>query len=608
MNLRKNGNFRVMVCAAIAALLTACGGSDDPNSLQKYYKQTVTWNACDPTILGVTNEETTLAWSEVKDAVRCAFIKAPMDWFNPDRGDVVLSMMRMAATTPAHRKGAYLLNPGGPGSDGLKLAFRFFMAFKDSNPDNPQGAKQLQLLDEYDMIGFSPRGVGASTRLECGSNELTKKTNSDPATWDTAENISNVVYNNQKKAEACLKNPLTPYINSEATARDMELMRSLLGDEKLNYIGYSYGTWLGSWYANLFPDRVGKMLLDSSVDFTTTFEQAVNYSQPAARQELFDEFMAPYAVKYDSLFGLGQTVAEVQAIPPSLDPVLHRLLGAQLSSFGYKRVDFGNYIAALAVIKGLDVILKSVPDTSNELLVNKLIAGYVFVDTEEEFNQRLQDSASDIYDSYLGIKYGSLGYGESISLEPSDATYTAISCNDATAVTDSSTWLNAVRQQAQTYPLFFSNTLEIHTCAYWGGPRVKQPDIAPMKPLNLLFVQSQYDGATYTKGASKFFAQLPNARRVYVANEFAHGVYPYGDNCVDPNVTAYLLGETLAVRELVCQGKPQNLDDDEEEVSNQKFRSNRKLGGNESQVYRNPASTRRLLDEFRRGIAPAKPL
>lgn len=91
------------------------------------------------------------------------------------------------------------------------------------------------------MVGFSPRGTGASPRLQCATNELMKDVEFAP-TSRNAQNTANMLYNARKIAEACQKNPLTPFINSEATARDMDLIRGLLGDEKPNYVGYSYGT------------------------------------------------------------------------------------------------------------------------------------------------------------------------------------------------------------------------------------------------------------------------------------------------------------------------------------------------------------------------------
>ncbi len=133
-----------------------------------------------------------------------------------------------------------VFNPGGPGGDDLSNALHLFDAFLGSKPLDQLGGMQLRLLDEYDMIGFSPRGLGTSTRFNCGSNEFLHliDNSTDGA---KPENLAKRDYNSQKIAQACKKNPLASFINSNATAQDMDVLRSILGDEKLNYLGYSYG-------------------------------------------------------------------------------------------------------------------------------------------------------------------------------------------------------------------------------------------------------------------------------------------------------------------------------------------------------------------------------
>ena len=246
-------------CLTVWALaLAACGGSDGtspPDPLQPYRAQVVQWTECDPGILGHPSDAMNALRGSQR--LRCALVRAPLDWGNPAHGDITLAVMRLAAGKPEARRGALLFNPGGPGVDGLNLTFRLWDAFAGSSPADAQGARQLRLLDEYDMVGFSPRGVGASTQLQCGTNEPSRFVDYSVTGWDTPGNLANVHYNGRKTAEACQKNPLTPYINTDATARDMDLLRGLLGDDKLNYVGYSYGTWLGAWYAACSPRRWG---------------------------------------------------------------------------------------------------------------------------------------------------------------------------------------------------------------------------------------------------------------------------------------------------------------------------------------------------------------
>jgi pimeloyl-ACP methyl ester carboxylesterase len=573
---------------AALATLAACGGSggDTPDPLQTYRTQTVQWTACDPTILGERDDS--LDTLQPTGRLLCAQVRAPMDWSQPGRGDISLTLMRLAAGTPAKRRGALFFNPGGPGIDGLFLTFRLWKAFADSDAANAQGARQLRLLDEYDMVSFSPRGTGASTQLHCATNELKRFVDVSAAGWDTPENIANARYNDRKSAEACLKNPLTPYISTDATARDLDLLRSLLGDDKLNYLGYSYGTWLGAWYANLFPEKVGRMVLDSSMDFTSRFEEA-SLAQPPVRQRLFDEVLAPYAVRHATAFGLGTTTAEVRAVLPGLGPRVQQLLGDRLNGLSNRRDDAESYLAAISAARALDAVLQAAAPSATAAEVWQMLAAQVFDPADAAHDAAVRNAATALFNKYRATWMEP--QPESIALPPDDAVYWAVQCNDTSATTDPAAWAALVRGIRDQAPIFFGGNYH-NLCAYWGGPTVRKPGLEAMQPLPVLFVQSQYDAATATDGATRFFAQLPQARRVYVAGEYQHGIYPYDDACVDPQVTDYLLGEAPAQRETVCPGKPLLRDAAVQQKSASATPS----------AYRNPEKARALIDAFKRGL------
>lgn len=582
---------RWLVATGLIAALGGCGGSS-PDPLDEYRTQAVQWGECDPTILGRPIEG--LGVVPLAGRLQCAQVRAPMDWSAPQRGDVSLAVMRMAAGRPEVRRGALFFNPGGPGIDGLFMTLRLWTAFADSNPANPQGARQLRLLDEYDMVGFSPRGVGASTRLSCATNELMRFVDYSAAGWDTPENIANAHYNGRKQAEACARNPLTPYINTDATARDMDLLRGLLGDEKLNYLGYSYGTWLGAWYASLFPEKVGRMVLDSATDFSATTEQML-HGQPPARQRLFDEVLAPYAARHPDFFRLGANEAEVRAAIPRLAPRVQGVLAPHLNGLGYLRKNAADYLIHIAAAQGLDAALRSVPDAADTDAVRGALALHPFAPGDLQHDAQLRELAWQLYGSYRGTWLNPVV--ENIQLD--EATGIAIRCNDTPSTTDPALWLAKVRNMAQQAPMYFTGLLALNACTFWTGPSVSKPDPAAMQQLPVLFVQSQYDAATNTDDANRFFAQLPGARRVYVAGDFQHGVYPYSDACVDPKVTAHLLGETPAQRETTCQGKP--LEGEEPAAG---AVSEAKAADSTPPVYKNPEKARALIDQFKRGLVP----
>ena len=191
--------------------------------------------------------EQTLEWSGCHDVFECTTVTAPLDWANPSDGEIELSLIRNRAEG-GEAVGSLLVNPGGPGSSGVALV-RDSVAFAVSDP----------VRAVYDVVGFDPRGVGDSTAVRCFDAE-----DMDAYLFDIPENPrgsdaweEEVTTANREFAEACDANSdgILPFITTENAARDMDLLRAVLGDQKLNYLGYSYGTFLGATYADLYPDR-----------------------------------------------------------------------------------------------------------------------------------------------------------------------------------------------------------------------------------------------------------------------------------------------------------------------------------------------------------------
>ena len=579
----------------VIATVAGCGGgSTQPDPLQVYRQQTLNWTACDPNVAGPRSPKVLEAWERAGDRLQCSTMRVPMDWAKPDRSDLVVGLMRLPATDPSQRRGALVFNPGGPGDDGQTFALKFFSAFGLSNPASEQGALQLRLLATYDMVGFSPRGVGASSRLQCATNEISRPV-VPLSMGDSAATFANADYNDRKAAEACLKNPVAPFINTEDTARDMDLLRELLGEAKFNYFGTSYGTWLGTWYANLFPDKVGRMVLDSVVDYSSPF-QSTFFNQPQARQTLNDDIFLPYAARHSDYFQLGSNPADIAARVNALSPQLRGVMGGVLSVEVYTRGSEDVYLATLSAAQWVDQTLASLPDPSSKTAWNAALRAKVFVADDSVRNQVVGKQAVALIDAYLNTFWNTAP--SSIQLDASRATYWAVICNDDVAITDPLAWHARLLGIAQSAPLH-TNTENL--CVYWGGPRVAKPSLAGMKGLDVLMVQSQYDAATATVGANKFFAQLPNARRVYVPGEFAHGVFPYSDTCVDSTVVRYLLGETPMVRETTCAAHPLTQDAAALQAKAQRQGATGRAGV-QPPTYLHPKEAQELIDSFKEGI------
>lgn len=200
----------------------------------------------------------TLDWSDCGGGFDCTTVTAPLDWSDPAAGEIELSVIRSRAASGAPI-GSLLTNPGGPGASGVAL-IRDSLSF----------AVRSALSDAYDVIGFDPRGVGESTAVTCyGPAEMDAYLfDLVPAARGTQAWQDELTRRNAAFGQACEQNSggILPYITTDNSARDMDLLRAVLGDAKLNYLGYSYGTFLGATYAKLYPERVGRLVLDGAID------------------------------------------------------------------------------------------------------------------------------------------------------------------------------------------------------------------------------------------------------------------------------------------------------------------------------------------------------
>ena len=212
-----------------------------PTGFASYYAQTIDWKAC--------------------GTLQCATIQAPMDWSDPTSAPISLAMIRSLATGKTVL-GSLLVNPGGPGGSGVDLL--------SNGSFLPTVGADLKAA--YDIVSFDPRGVGRSSAVKCldapGMDTL------NAATFDFSKDsevtAAEALYGSF--AAACQQNtgPLLAHVDTVSAARDMDLMRAVLGDATLTYLGYSYGTQLGATYAELFPTKVGRMVLDGAIDPTQT--------------------------------------------------------------------------------------------------------------------------------------------------------------------------------------------------------------------------------------------------------------------------------------------------------------------------------------------------
>jgi pimeloyl-ACP methyl ester carboxylesterase len=226
------------------------GLTTTPKTLEEFYAQTPLWSDCEG-----NNTE-----------ARCGFIQVPLNWSKPEQGAIKIAVAINPANDP--NNAPYLLmNPGGPGSSGHE----WITDYLDS-----LGTPQLR--NEYNVVGFDPRGVGKSTAIKCSaSDEGLYKFFYDqsPFEYGSEKDLNYTKQSIKYFGEACLEytGELLGHIDTSSAAKDMDIIRAVLGSEKLNYLGFSYGTLLGATYASFFPENVGRFVLDGVVDPTSTPEQ-----------------------------------------------------------------------------------------------------------------------------------------------------------------------------------------------------------------------------------------------------------------------------------------------------------------------------------------------
>ncbi|HET6153846.1 MAG TPA: alpha/beta hydrolase [Marmoricola sp.] len=262
--------------------------STDP-ALAAYYDQKLDWKSCGD------NE--------------CATMKVPLDYTKPDGTSIGIAVLKVPAGDPSERVGSLVVNPGGPGGSGLEYA--------------AGGAKQFgkQLADHYDIVGFDPRGVGKSDPLKCvDTAQMDALLGYDPAP-ETAAGRDKMDSLLQTLGNGCLteSGELARHVSTKEAARDMDILRATLGAPKLDYLGASYGTFLGATYAEEFPTHVGRFVLDGAIDPALSNEQ-LSLEQAKGFETALRAYVADCVAQGDCI--LGNTVDEGTArIKAFLDQV-----------------------------------------------------------------------------------------------------------------------------------------------------------------------------------------------------------------------------------------------------------------------------------------------
>jgi len=479
----------VIIAAALAAV-TACTSAGDQGqgaseSIAAQVNGALHWTSCPAEGTGV----------------QCAMLSVPVNYADPSGRHIQLALDMVPATAPARdQQGILLVNPGGPGGDGLPLAAEIASGLKAS------------VAADYDIVSFDPRGVGSSVpQLSCEPSFFDgARPNDVPA---NAAAIT-VLENRAKTYAADCEQKfgwLLPYMSTQDTARDLDSIRAAFGVAKINYYGFSYGTYIGQVYATLFPDRVRRMVLDSTVDPTGVWYQDNNEQDYAfqLRQQAFFAWMA----KYDSVYHLGATAAAVQA---SWTKARTQLAAHPVNGPGGKPLIGADELDDTFLSGGyLDALWPGLAQALSSYLN--------------------QGKTADLLTQYE--QYGTQSENEF-------AVYNAVQCSDVNWPRNFSSWIQETEKIYKTAPFqAWDNAWFNAACAFW-------PVKGPAEPLaidgtglpGILMLQGTLDPATPYQGAQNAHKLLPSARMVVVTGGGNHGqsMEVPADACVQNYLNGYL--------------------------------------------------------------------
>ncbi|TNC26168.1 alpha/beta hydrolase [Amycolatopsis alkalitolerans] len=472
----------------------------------KYANQALGWHTCSPDELSGQKPP---AGAE---GIECATYQVPRDWDRPDDNiDLTIAVSRLKATSDA--TASVLVNPGGPGAPGRLFPARL--------------RNQQRLREHQDIIGFDVRGTGKSTNITCGG-AIGTGTTLDPRDRDR-ENLNLILEATKYAADSCQvkSGELGPLINTDQTVHDLDLLRVLLGREKINWVGYSAGTWLGAHYAQAYPDRTGRFVLDSNTEFTTTWQKSFDW-QPLGFERRWREDFLPWLATYDKLYHFGatgedarQTYEQVRASlakqPVDVDgsPLSANELDSYIASELYSKKAFPQLADYLVNVRTLT---QNPPADQQASAKQKVKAGGA---DEKAFGPQPLVVPTDYDDAY-------------------DASFWTIPCNEGPWLGNRQTAIQQSADLGPDFPLLGWGWL-VQPCIFWKNRPERLPVLDGHGVPPVLMVQSTHDPATPIEGALRAHHAFAGSRMITVTGEGDHGIYAGGNAAVDKVVEDYLV-------------------------------------------------------------------
>lgn len=448
----------------------------------------------------------------------------PLDYRHPDGKNISVAVSRIATAKPGERRGALLLNPGGPALEGLDV------------PGQMAPTLPASVLDRYDLIGFDPRGVGHSTPISC---RLADPSLSDLFPYPAADgSITANVTQARTTARQCASavGDDLPFFTTANTARDLDRIRQALGEKKISYWGQSYGTYLGTVYRALFPEYTDRMVLEGNVDPNKVWaKQAAMWNKGMA--DRFPDAARLAAAHNDSL-GLGADVAQVTkaylALAHRLDRTPAPVPGSKLSVNGLvlRQVTYG-LLLHNETLPTLTQFWKAVADLADGKPSgpDSAVLGQILADGPPEPGVPADNQAT---------------------------VFLALTCGDVAWSHDVAGYAARTAADRKAWPLTAGMPANIWPCAFWHAPIEAPVKATSHGPRNVLLLQNRRDNATPWEAGRGLRRTLGSQAGFVGVDNGGHYVYHAGSACADAATVAFLADGGLPAADVHCTAKQQN--------------------------------------------------
>ena len=509
--------------AAIALPAAACSSDVDPGTTSEPRSLTPAQSEENPADLELAGSVPvpTLAWTDCAEGFQCATAALPRDYSRPRGPKVNIAVTRLPARNTAQRIGSLFVNFGGPGGDAVSSLHAF-------------GAFLFETLNErFDIVGFDPRGTGESELpVDCKVNQETQGIYAQPFT--TPQALDGFAARARSLVEACVRNnsdTTLRYASTGNAARDMDVLRAAVGDAKLSYLGFSYGTFLGATYASLFPSNYRALVLDGALDADAYINRPSEnlLVQTAGFERALDRFFEACAANQTACLGFGGTDPHA-----AFDDLVARANANPIAATGDdpRPVDGDDIIWAAG---GIVYAKQLWPQLAQALVAARDGDGTLMRD----------------------LSNGSYGRNPDGTFDPGLDRYFVLSAIEQRYTSsDVDTYVAAGQASWEMFDHAYWNTgyselslglFPTHAQGVFRGPFRASPS-APAT----LVVATTYDPATPYRGSIRLVNQLRNARLLTMQGD-GHTAYGGNSPCIDAAVDAYLNQGTLPAAGTVCK-------------------------------------------------------